>query len=55
METKPYRIMVSTDESQFIDMAGIANELLTKLCNKSGLHPMAVLTAALVLLWMREE
>lgn len=53
MSKLQWRIMLSSGESQLIDVSGIADDLLSKLCEETGLHPMAVLLAALVLLKQR--
>jgi hypothetical protein len=50
MSTPVYRITVRSDEAELIDYSGLANELLTRICLEQKLHPIAVITAALVLL-----
>jgi hypothetical protein len=52
MSTRLLEVTVKGEGCEFFDKLGLVNQMLTEICAKEGLHPMAVLAAALVALKM---
>lgn len=52
MSTKLLEVIVKGDDCEYFDRLGVVSAILTEICAKEGLHPMAVLAAALVALKM---
>ena len=50
MSTSEFRITVDTGIEQLTDVLGHADRLLTEMCEQDDLDPIAVITAALMLL-----
>ena len=54
MVTTRYKVFVREAGGQTEYVSALLDEILSKVCEKTGLHPQAVLMAALVLLVQRD-
>jgi hypothetical protein len=54
METTDYRVIVRAEGVEHFDRLGLLDMMLNEVCTKDKLHPIAVLTAALVALKQRD-